>query len=77
MQFDIIQKIIAEVLCIEPSLITMDSYFKDDLGTDSLDLFRIIMAIEEQFEIEFPEEEIQRGFLTVGDVVAYITRVSD
>lgn len=75
MQFEIIQKIIADVLNIEPSMITMDSYFTDDLGTDSLDVFQIIMEIEEQFEIEIPEEDIE-NIVTVGDVVAYITRVS-
>ena len=54
MEFEKIQQIIAEVLNIDPQEITMDTTFVDDLGADSLDVFQIIMGIEEEFDIEIP-----------------------
>ena len=62
------RKMIAEQLNCEESEITADTSFKDDLGADSLDIFQIIMAIEEEFEIEIPTEEAEK-ITTVGDAV--------
>ena len=56
MEFEKLQQIIAEVLNIDPEEITMNTTFVDDLGADSLDVFQIIMGIEEEFDIEIPEE---------------------
>ena len=71
MEFEKLQSIIGEVLNIEPEEITMESTFVDDLGADSLDIFQIIMGIEEDFDIEIPNEEAQR-IVSVGDAVEQI-----
>lgn len=60
MEFDKIKKIIAEVLNVDEEEITMDTTFVDDLGADSLDIYQIIMGIEEEFDIEIPNEEEKR-----------------
>ena len=57
MEFEKLQGIIAEVLNIEPEEVTMAATFVDDLGADSLDIFQIIMGIEEEFDIEIPNED--------------------
>ncbi len=54
MEFEKLQEIIAEVLNVDADEITMDTTFVDDLGADSLDVFQIIMGIEEEFDIEIP-----------------------
>ena len=56
MEFEKLQQIISEVLNVDAEEITMDTTFVDDLGADSLDIFQIIMGIEEEFGIEIPEE---------------------
>ena len=71
MEFEKIKKIIAEVLNVEEDTITMESTFGDDLGADSLDVFQIIMGVEEEFEIEIPSEEAEK-IVTVGDAVEQI-----
>ncbi len=71
MEFEKLQSIIGEVLNIEPEEITLDSTFVDDLGADSLDLFQIIMGIEEEFDIEIPSEEAEK-IVSVGDAVEQI-----
>ena len=71
MEFEKIKKIIAEVLNVEEDTITMESTFGDDLGADSLDVFQIIMGVEEEFEIEIPNEEAEK-ITTVGDAVEQI-----
>ena len=71
MEFEKIKKIIAEVLNVEEDTITMDSTFNDDLGADSLDVFQIIMGVEEEFEIEIPNEAAEQ-IVTVGDAVEQI-----
>ena len=63
-----IKEIVAESLNVEADTLTTDTSFKEDLGADSLDLFELVMAFEEAFEIEIPSEEIK----TVGDVVSYV-----
>ena len=71
MEFEKIQKIISEVLSVDADDITMDTTFVDDLGADSLDVFQIIMALEEEFSAEIPDEEAEK-LKTVGDAIAYI-----
>ena len=71
MEFEKIQQIIAEVLNIDPQEITMDTTFVDDLGADSLDVFHIIMGIEEEFDIEIPNEAAE-SIVTVADAVEQI-----
>ena len=56
---------------MEESKITENSSFKEDLGADSLDLFEMVMGLEEEFEIEIPTEDLEQ-IVTVGDVVKYI-----
>ena len=58
MEFEKLKKIIAEVLNVDEEEITMETTFVDDLGADSLDIFQIIMGIEEEFDIEIPTVEI-------------------
>lgn len=69
--FEKVRKIIAEQLGIEEDEITMESSFIDDLGADSLDIVELIMALEEEFDLEIPESEAEK-ITTVGDVVEYI-----
>ena len=71
MEFEKLQQIIAEMLNIEPDEITMNTTFVDDLGADSLDVFQIIMGIEEEFDIEIPTEEAEK-ITSVGDAVEAI-----
>ena len=71
MEFEKLQEIIAEVLNIEPEDVTMAATFVDDLGADSLDIFQIIMGIEEEFDIEIPNEAAEQ-IVSVGDAVEQI-----
>ena len=71
MEFEKLTNIIAEVLNVDADEITMDTTFVDDLGADSLDVFQIIMGIEEEFDIEIPSEEAEK-IVTVGDAVEQI-----
>ncbi len=71
MEFEKIQKIISEVLGVDEDSITMDTTFVDDLGADSLDVFQIIMALEEEFDIEIANEEAEK-IVTVSDAVEQI-----
>ena len=71
MEFEKLQKIIAEVLNVDEDEITMETTFVDDLGADSLDVFQIIMGIEEEFDIEIPDEDAEK-FQTVADIVGYV-----
>lgn len=66
MEFEKLQKIIADVLNVEPDTIKMETTFVEDLGADSLDIFQIIMGIEDEFDIQIPE-----------DAAEHITNVSD
>ncbi|MEF9940331.1 MAG: acyl carrier protein [Clostridium sp.] len=65
------KEIIAEQLNQEASTITEESSFKVDLGADSLDLFELIMALEEEYSVEIPPEDLEQ-LLTVGDVMKYL-----
>ena len=71
MEFEKIKKIIVEVLNVEESDVTMEATFVDDLGAESLDVFQIIMGLEEEFDIEIPNEEAEK-IVTVGDAVEQI-----
>ena len=71
MEFEKLKKIIAEVLNVDEEEITMETTFVDDLGADSLDVFHIIMGLEEEFDIEIPNEEAEK-IVTVGDAVEQI-----
>lgn len=73
MEFEKLQEIIAEVLNLEPDDITMGATFVDDLGADSLDIFQIIMGIEEDFDIEIDNEEAEK-ITTVQDAVDQIQK---
>ena len=68
MEFEKLQKIIAEVLNVDADEITMETTFVDDLGADSLDVFQIIMGIEEEFDIEITNEDAEK-IIAVGDAV--------
>ena len=71
MELEKLKKIIVEVLNVDEDEITEDTTFIDDLGADSLDIFQIIMGIEEEFDIEIPTEEAEK-ISTVGDAVEQI-----
>lgn len=74
MEFEKLQKIISEVLNVSVDEIKMDTTFVDDLGADSLDIFQIIMGIEEEFDIEIPNEEAEK-IITVSDAIEQIKNV--
>lgn len=71
MELEKLKKIIVEVLNVDKEEISEDTTFIDDLGADSLDIFQIIMGIEEEFDIEIPTEEAEK-ISTVGDAVEQI-----
>ncbi len=71
MELEKLKKVIAEVLNVDPEEITMESTFMDDLGADSLDVFQIIMGIEEEFDIEIPAEKAEK-ISTVEEAVEMI-----
>lgn len=71
MEFEKIKAIIEDVLNVGLEEITMDTTFVDDLGADSLDIFQIIMGIEEAFDIEIENEDAEK-IVTVGDAVEQI-----
>ena len=73
MEFEKLRDIIVEVLNVDENEVTMESTFIDDLGADSLDVFQIIMGIEEEFDIEIPNEEAEK-IGTVGDAVEQIKK---
>ena len=72
MELDLLKKIIADVLSVEPDEITPDTTFIDDLGADSLDVYQIIMAVEDELGIEVNEEDAEK-ISTVGDAVELIS----
>lgn len=71
MTFDKIRSIIMEQLSVGESMVTMDTNLMKDLEADSLDAVEIIMALEEEFDIEIPDEEAEK-FQLVGDLVRYV-----
>jgi len=71
MIFEKVKKIVVEQLGVEEEDISMEASFIDDLGADSLDIVELIMALEEEFDIEIPDSEAEK-ISTVGDAVDYI-----
>ncbi len=69
--FEKLKDIIAEQLNVDASDIEMSTSFKDDLGADSLDLFELVMALEEEYNCEIPSEDLE-GIATVEDIVKYL-----
>ena len=69
--FERVKKIIMEQLGTVEASVTMDASFLDDLGADSLDIVELVMALEEEFDIEIPDADAEK-VVTVGDVVEYI-----
>lgn len=69
--FEKMREIIAEQLSVEEDIITMEARFKEDLDADSLDLFEMVMAAEEEYEIEIPTEDIE-NIATVGEFIKYL-----
>ncbi len=65
------KEIIAEQLGVEEDEITPDTSFKEDLGADSLDLFELVMALEDEYSVDIPSEELQE-LTTVGAVIDYL-----
>ena len=72
MIFEKLQAIVADKLSVDESEVKVESTFRDDLGADSLDLFEIVMAIEEEFGISISNEDVEK-IQTVEDAVNYIT----
>ena len=71
MMFDKVKELIEEKLNLEGVEITSDSKFKEDLEVDSLDLFELVMALEDEFGVEIPTEDLEK-IATVGDIIEYI-----
>lgn len=71
MVFDKIKDIIVERLDVEEDAVTMEASITEDLGADSLDVVDLVMSIEESFDVEIPDEEVE-NIKTVGDIVKYI-----
>jgi acyl carrier protein len=73
MEFEKLRSIIVEVLNVDETEVKLESTFVDDLGADSLDVFQIIMGLEEEFDIEIPNDEAEK-IVTVGDAVEQIKK---
>lgn len=71
MVFDNVKNIIVEQLGVDEDDVVMEASFIDDLGADSLDIVELIMALEEEFELEIPDSDAEK-IVTVGDAVDYI-----
>lgn len=71
MELEKLKEIISEVLNVEPNQVTEETSFVEDLGADSLDIFQIIMAIEEYFDMEIDTAEVEK-IVTVGDAIQQI-----
>ena len=71
MVFEKVKSILCEQLDIDEDSVTMDSVITEDFGADSLDFVDLVMTLEEEFEVEFPDDEI-KNIRTVGDLVKYI-----
>lgn len=71
MVLEALKKILVDQLDVDEGAVTMESSIIDDLGADSLDVVDMIMSLEEEFDLEIPDEEIE-GMRTVGDIVRFI-----
>ena len=70
--FQTMQELVAEQFAMEPSEVTMETSFEEDLGADSVDLVELVMAMEESFGVGETQEDDLNGLKTVGDAVNYI-----
>lgn len=70
-----VKGIVAESLGVDAATITEESSFQKDLGADSLDLMDMVMALEDEYSVEIPTEDLEK-LVTVGDVVKYIEKLS-
>ncbi len=68
-----VRKIIVDQLGVSPEEVTLEASFIDDLGADSLDTVELVMALEEEFDMEIPDEEAEK-IVTVGDAIDYIEK---
>ena len=73
MDFEKVKKIIATTMGFDENTLTMDTAFIDDLGADSMDIFQVIMGIEEEFDIEVDNEDAEK-IVTIGDAVEMIKK---
>ncbi len=71
MVFEKVREILCDQLDLEPEDITLDTNIIDDLGADSLDLVDFVMSLEDEFDKEIPDEDVE-SIKTVGDIVSYI-----
>lgn len=71
MVFEKVKEILCEQLDVEEEKVSLDSSIVDDLGADSLDVVDLIMSVEEEFDLEIPDEDVE-GMKTVGDMVKYV-----
>ncbi|MCD2136638.1 MULTISPECIES: acyl carrier protein [Salinicoccus] len=74
--FDKVKDIIVDKLGIDEDKVTKDASFKDDLGADSLDIAELVMELEDEFEMEIPDEEAEK-IQTVGDALDYIDKLEN
>lgn len=72
--FEKVKNIIVDQIGVEEDKVTMEATFIDDLGADSLDIVELVMALEEEFDVEIPDADAEK-IATVGDVVEYIKNV--
>jgi len=73
MDFNKVKEIVAEQLGVDVSVLKEETSLKDDLNADSLDLFQIIMSLEEEFDIEIPTEDTE-NIATIGDIKSYLSK---
>lgn len=73
MNFEKLKDLIVEELGVEEKKVTMEASFFDDLGADSLDLFELVMAIEDSFDVKIPNEDLSK-IKTVKDAINYIEK---
>lgn len=76
MIFEKVKEIVSNILGVDADEVTMESSFMDDLGADSLDVVELIMDLQDEFNLEIPDEEAEK-IQTVGDVVEYIKEHTD
>ncbi|MEK7691794.1 MAG: acyl carrier protein [Bdellovibrionota bacterium] len=71
-----VRNIICDQLAVEPEKVTLTASFLDDLGADSLDIVELVMAMEEEFDLDIPDEDAEK-MKTVGEVIKYIASKSN
>ena len=74
MVFEKVRRIICDQLDVEEDNVTMNSVLTDDLSADSLDLVELVMAFEDEFDLDIPDEDVE-NVKTVGDIVKYIEKL--